>query len=151
MQIWRVPLHEDQCGVGDCIDVGNQPKDLSIALLSPELALVSIDTGIILLRGTQVVSTVNLGFPVTACTISPDGTEAIVGGQDSKLHVYSVNGDNLTEDAVLEKHRGAITVIPYSPDVSVFASADVNREAVVWDRASREVLMWDSFLQLTVC
>ncbi|XP_027167454.1 actin-interacting protein 1-2 [Coffea eugenioides] len=138
-KIWRVPLLEDQCGDGDCIDVGSQPKDLSIAHLSPEVALVSIDTGVVLLHGMQVVSTVNLGFPVTACAISPDGTEAIVGGQDGKLHLYSVNGDSLAEEAVLEKHRGAITVIRYSPDVSMFASADVNREAVVWDRASREV------------
>lgn len=140
VQIWRVPLHEDQCGDGDSIDVGSQPKDLSHALLSPELALVAIDTGVVLLHGTQVLSTINLGFSVTACTISPDGTEAIVGGQDGKLHVYSVTGDNLKEVTVLEKHRGPITVIRYSPDVSMFASADVNREAVVWDRASWEVM-----------
>lgn len=140
VQIWRVPLREDQCGDGDSIDVGSQPKDLSHALLSPELALVAIDTGVVLLHGTQVLSTINLGFSVTACTISPDGTEAIVGGQDGKLHVYSVTGDNLKEVTVLEKHRGPITVICYSPDVSMFASADVNREAVVWDRASWEVM-----------
>ena len=82
----------------------------------------------------------NLGFAVAACTIAPDGTEAIVGGQDGKLHLYSIQGDTLTEEAVLEKHRGAIAVIRYSPDVSMFASGDVNREAVVWDRVSREVI-----------
>lgn len=102
--------------------------------------MVAIDTGVVLLRGTHVLSTTNLGFVVTACAISPDGTEAIVGGQDGKLRIYSINGDSLKEEAVLEKHRGAITVIRYSPDVSMFASSDVNREAVVWDCASREVL-----------
>ncbi|KAL2462834.1 transducin family protein/WD-40 repeat family protein [Forsythia ovata] len=138
-KIWRVSLHEDQCGDADCIDIGSQPKDLSLAILSPDLALVSIETGVVLLRGAKVLSTTNLGFPVTACTIVPDGTEAIVGGQDGKLHVYSIIGDTLKEEAVLEKHRGPITVIRYSPDVSMFASADANREAVVWDRTSREV------------
>jgi len=93
-----------------------------------------------MIRGTKVVSTINLGFAVTASAISPDGSEAIIGGQDGKLHIYSVTGDTLTEDAVLEKHRGAVSVIRYSPDVSMFASGDLNREAVVWDRASREVL-----------
>lgn len=92
-----------------------------------------------MVRGAKVVSTINLGFPVTASAIAPDGSEAIVGGQDGKLHIYSVSGDTLAEEAVLEKHRGAVSVIRYSPDVSMFASADVNREAVVWDRASREV------------
>lgn len=69
--------------------------------------------------------------------IAPDGREAIVGGQDGKLHKYSLSGDNLTEAAVLEKHRGAISVIQCSPDVTMFTSADPNRE-VVLDRASKE-------------
>lgn len=139
-QIWRVSLQGDQCGDADCVDIGSQPKDLSLSLLSPELALVSTDSGVVILHGTNVVSTINLGFPVAASVISPDGSEAIIGGQDGKLHIYSVIGDTLKEEAVLEKHRGAITVIRYSPDVSMFASGDANREAVVWDRASREVV-----------
>ncbi|KAM3380404.1 actin-interacting protein 1-2 [Capsicum galapagoense] len=138
-KIWRISLLGDQCGDANSIDVGNQPKDLSLALNSPEVTLVSIETGVILLNGTKVLSTINLGFTVTASAISPDGTEAIVGGEDGKLHLYLISGDTLNEEGVLEKHRGAITVIRYSPDVSMFASADVNREAVVWDRASREV------------
>lgn len=138
-QIRRVSLHGDQCGDAEAIDIGSQPKDLSVALLSPELALVSIDSGVVMLRGAKIVSTINLGFIVTASAVSPDGNEAIIGGQDGKLHIYSISGDTLVEEAVLEKHRGAISVIRYSPDVSMFASGDVNREAVVWDRASREV------------
>ncbi|PQQ15511.1 actin-interacting protein 1-2 [Prunus yedoensis var. nudiflora] len=140
-KVWRVPVHSDQCGDAEPIDIGSQPKDISLALQSPELALVSTDTGVVMLRGTKVVSTINLGFTVTACTIAPDGSEAIVGGQDGKLHMYSIMGDTLKEEAVLEKHRGSISVIRYSPDVSMFASGDLNREAVIWDRVSREVML----------
>lgn len=129
----------DQCGDANSIDIGCQPKDLSLALLCPELALITIDSGVVMLRGTKVVSTINLGYSVTASAITPDGNEAIIGGQDGKLHVYSITGDTLKEEAVLEKHRGAVSVIRYSPDVSMFASGDANREAIVWDRASREV------------
>ncbi|KAG7944738.1 hypothetical protein I3843_15G118700 [Carya illinoinensis] len=138
-KIWRVPVHGDQCGDADSVDIGTQPKDLSLALLSPEIALVSTDSGVVILHGTKVVSTVNLGFTVTASAIAPDGMEAIIGGQDGKLHIYSITGDTLKEEAVLEKHRGAVSVIRYSPDVSMFASGDLNREVVVWDRVSREV------------
>lgn len=153
--MWRVPLHGDQCGDAESVDVGSQPKDISHALLSTELVLVSIDTGVVLLRGGQVVSTINLGFTVTASAIAPDGSEAIIGGQDGKLHIYSITGDTLTEEAVLEKHRGAISVIRYSPDVSMIASGDLNREAVIWDRASREVVLcalshWLSFCQSNI-
>lgn len=151
-QVRRIPLHGDQCGEAEPVDIGNQPKDLSLALLSPELALVSTDSGVVMLRGPKVLSTINLGFAVTASTIAPDGSEAIVGGQDGKLHIYSIVGDTLTEETVLEKHRGAISVIRYSPDDSMFASGDVNREAVVWDRVSREVmqtLLYSSYVTST--
>nr|GLL35336.1 actin-interacting protein 1-2-like [Ipomoea trifida]GMD32529.1 actin-interacting protein 1-2 [Ipomoea batatas]GMD33937.1 actin-interacting protein 1-2 [Ipomoea batatas]GMD37440.1 actin-interacting protein 1-2 [Ipomoea batatas] len=142
-KIWRASLEGGQCCNENEVDVGNQPKDVSLALDSPELAIVTIETGVVLLRGTNVLSTTNLGFTVTACAISPDGTEAIIGAQDGKLRVYSVTGDTLKEQAILEKHRGPITVIRYSPDVSMFASADANREAVVWDRATREMKLKD--------
>ncbi|CAJ1977413.1 unnamed protein product [Sphenostylis stenocarpa] len=138
-KVYRVPLRGDDLGPAEIVDVGSQPKDLSLALDSPELAIIAIEYGVVLLNGSKIVSTVNLNFIVTAAALSPDGSEAIVGAQDGKLRVYSVSGDTVTEQAVLEKHRGAITVIRYSPDVSMFASADMNREAVVWDRASKEV------------
>ncbi|CAK8579720.1 unnamed protein product [Lathyrus sativus] len=138
-KIRRISLHGDQCGDAEAIDIGTQPKDFSISLSSPELVLVSIDSGVVMLRGTKVVSTINLEFTVSASIVSPDGSEAIIGGQDGKLHIYSISGDTLIEEAVLEKHRGAVSVIRYSPDFSMFASGDVNREAVVWDRASRDV------------
>jgi WD40 repeat protein len=138
-KVWRVSLNGDQCGDAESIDIGSQPKDLSLALNSPELALVTTESGVIMLRGTKVVSSINLGFAATVSAIAPDGNEAIIGGQDGKLHIYSITGDTLTEDTVLEKHRGAISVIRYSPDLSMFASGDLNREAFVWNRASREV------------
>ncbi|KAI4313809.1 hypothetical protein L6164_026759 [Bauhinia variegata] len=138
-KVWRAPLQGDDLGAPEHVDVGSQPKDVSVARTSPELALVAIESGLVLLNGLKIISTIKLEFTVTACAIAPDGGEAIVGGQDGKLHIYSVSGDTFTEEAVLEKHRGAINVIRYSPDVSSFASADLNREAVVWDRVSREV------------
>ncbi|OAY29213.1 actin-interacting protein 1-2 [Manihot esculenta] len=138
-KVRRIPLNGDECGPTEQIDIGSQPKDLSLATDSPGVALVSIDSGVVLLKDLKVVSNIKLGFTVTASVIAPDGSEAIVGGQDGKLHIFSISGDNLTEEAVLEKHRGAISVIRYSPDFSMFASGDLNREAVVWDRVSKEV------------
>ncbi|WCJ33521.1 WD repeat-containing protein 1 [Euphorbia peplus] len=138
-KVLRVPQNGDECGKAEEIDIGTLPLDVSMATESPGLALVSTESGVVLLKGSEVVSNVNLGFTVSASAISPDGTEAIVGGQDGKLHIYSISGNTFDEQAVLEKHRGAISVIRYSPDVSMFASGDLNREAIVWDCASKEI------------
>ena len=141
IKVWRVPLEEANFGTPEQIDVGSQPKDLSLAFDSPSKpALVAIESGIVLLYGSEIVATHKLDFSVTASAISPDGSEAIVGGQDGKLHIYSISGNTFTEEKVLEKHRGAINVIRYSPDFTMFASADLNREAVVWERESKEVI-----------
>ncbi|XP_048230804.1 actin-interacting protein 1-2 [Ricinus communis] len=138
-RVRRIPLNEDGSRAEENVDIGSEPNDLSLAIDSPGLALVSTESGVALLNGLKVVSNTTLAYTVTASVISPDGSEAIVGGQDGKLHIYSVSGETLSKVAVLEKHRGAISVIGYSPDLSMFASADRNREAVVWDRASKEI------------
>nr|UPW27165.1 actin-interacting protein 1-2 [Allium cepa]UPW27166.1 actin-interacting protein 1-2 [Allium cepa] len=134
----RVPVNGDECGETESVDVGSQPKDLHIALESPELAVVSTDSEVILLRGFKIASNLKVDFTISASAIAPNGSEVIVGGEDGKLRIYCIDGDALKEEAVIEKHRGPITVISYSPDLTMFASADANREAVVWDRASRE-------------
>ncbi|KAH9602489.1 hypothetical protein KSS87_019327 [Heliosperma pusillum] len=138
-KVWRAPLQAGECAAAEHVDVGYQPKDLSVALHNPQIVLVATDNGAVMLSGLKILSSINLGFTVTASAITPDGSEAILGGQDGKLRIYSISGDTLSEEAVLEKHRGAINVIRYSPDVSMFASGDANREAVVWDRSTREV------------
>lgn len=136
-----MPLTDNGFGAADHVDIGNQPLDISIAVDTPEYTtLVSFESGVVLLNGLSILSKIDLGFVVAASVISPDGKEAIVGGQDGKIHMYSVSEENsLKEEAVLEKHRGAVTVIRYSPDFTMFASGDANREAVVWDRETKQV------------
>lgn len=129
----------DQYGDAEVIDLKCQPKDLDVAVRSPELLIVTTENGVILLRGSQVVPINNLGFTPTTAGISPDGTEAVIGSQDGKLYIFSIKGDTLVKEKFLEKHRGAITAIRYSPDGSMIASGDANREAVVWDAISHEV------------
>lgn len=135
----RSPLPGDSYQDAEIVDLKSQPKDLDVALNCPEIMILTSEAGVILLRGCSVLSTNDLGFPATASAISPDGSEAIVGSQDGKLYIYSVKGDALQQESVLEKHRGAVTTIRFSPDGSMFASGDANREAVVWDRVSHEV------------
>lgn len=142
-QVRRIPLNGDDCDETVSIDIGTQPKDLHVVPQFPERALVLTESGVVMLHGSNIVSTINLGFPVTASAVSPDGREAWVGGQDGRLHVYSIKGDMLMEETILEKHQGAITAICYSPNALFVASGDTNREAVVWDRISKEVLIME--------
>ncbi|CAI5513512.1 unnamed protein product [Closterium sp. Naga37s-1] len=123
------------------IALGAHPKDISIAAHDPDLALLTTASGLTLLRSSKLLSSITPAFTPTAAALSPDGKEAAVGGEDGAVRVFSVNGDTMEEVAKLERHRGPITAVRYSPDGSMLATGDQNREAVVWDTATREVKM----------
>ncbi|CAI7858241.1 unnamed protein product, partial [Closterium sp. NIES-54] len=123
------------------IALGAHPKDISIAAQDPDLALLTTASGLTLLRSSKLLSSITPAFTATAAALSPDGKEAAVGGEDGAVRVFSVTGDTMEEVAKLERHRGPITAVRYSPDGSMLATGDQNREAVVWDTATREVKM----------
>lgn len=135
----RVPLPGDAYTEAETVDLGLLPRDLDVASKCPELAIVPVEKSVILLRQGAIVSSIDVDYSATAAALSPHGEEAVVGGQNGKLYVYSVKGDTLTQGVVLEKHRGEISSVRYSPDGTMIASGDLNREAVVWDRITWEV------------
>jgi len=49
------------------------------------------------------------------------------------VHIYSIKGNALSETKKLEGHRGPLTTVAYSPNGQYLASADTNREILVWD------------------
>eukprot|EP00249_Psilotum_nudum_P016177 c25697_g1_i1 orf=328-2154(-) len=137
----KTPLPGNQYGDSELTDLKALPNDLDVALGFSELAIVATDAGVVLIRGSTVASISNMNYVATAAAVSPDGTEAVVGSQTGRLYIYTIRGDTLTQDAILERHRGAITAVRFSPDGSMFCSGDANREAVVWDRISREIIL----------
>jgi WD40 repeat protein len=53
--------------------------------------------------------------------------------------LFSINGAELTEQAVLEGNRGSITVLAYSPKGDMLAVGDTNRAILVYDTLTNEV------------
>ncbi|KAG6542384.1 hypothetical protein Mapa_016213 [Marchantia paleacea] len=136
-QVWTATLAEEAIKELAPLDLGAQPKGLDAVVTSKgELALVITDNELVLLLGSKILSKTPTKYTAKAGALSPSGTEAAVGGEDGKVYIYSVQGDTLSEHKVLEKHRGPITTVRFSPDGTMVASGDQNREAVVWSRES---------------
>lgn len=51
--------------------------------------------------------------------------------QDSKIHVYTLAGNSLTESKVLE-HNGGLTDLKYSPDGKFLAACDTFRKVYLY-------------------
>jgi WD40 repeat protein len=117
----------------DKIATDGQPADLSVA--KGGLAVVATVNGAQLLRGGKVVGSVKVPN-CTAVAISADGRTVLVGTKEFKINVYSLEGDSLKLSHSLDHHRGALTRLSFSPDGSHWASADTNREIMVWEGAA---------------
>eukprot|EP00168_Porphyra_purpurea_P001721 TRINITY_DN12041_c0_g1_i1.p1 TRINITY_DN12041_c0_g1~~TRINITY_DN12041_c0_g1_i1.p1 ORF type:complete len:221 (+),score=52.50 TRINITY_DN12041_c0_g1_i1:366-1028(+) len=90
------------------------------------------------IKGGAVASTVDAAYTPTSIAMSPKGDEVAVGGQDKKIHIYSLSGTTLTETNVLEQHRDFVTALAYSPDGAFLGSGGKDRYVMVWDNATRE-------------
>ena len=122
------------------LELGFQPLDLNTCS-GTGLAAVAGSQSLTVLRDGEALCTHRLPCKTAACAISPDGSEVAAGGDDGKVRIFALEAGALREEAALEKHRGAVTALAYSPDGTMLASGDTNREAVVWARGSREVKM----------
>ncbi|KAJ3157381.1 hypothetical protein HK101_001448, partial [Irineochytrium annulatum] len=87
-------------------------------------------------KGTAVSST-KVDWAPSAIGVSPSGTQVAIGDEDRKVHLYSFDAAGaLKEEKVLEHNRGMITVLSYSPDGKLLASADKERMILVFDTSS---------------
>lgn len=122
------------------VDLGAQIRDLDVVSPSKgDVAIVTLESELVLLQGSKIISRKAVTYIATAGALAPSGTAAVAGGQNGNLYVYSINDYMLTEETVLEKHRGPITTVRFSPDGSMIASGDQNREAIVWSQDSGNV------------
>jgi len=120
------------------VKLDSQPQSVAAAH-GKDIAVVVTLNSVVVLQGEKVASTTAVKFQPTVVAISVDGSEVAVGAKDNSIHIYSLSGSALSEQAVLSGHRGFLTAIAYSPDGKHFASADQNRDIFVWDKASRKI------------
>ncbi len=105
------------------------------------LCVVATVKGVALARKDKgVLSCLALPSLANAAAISTDGCDVVVGCEDGSVHAFAVSSDDtLTpKDPLPARHRGAITCMSYSPDGKLLASADANREVIVWELGMHE-------------
>lgn len=135
----------------DGLKLASQPRDVDVSA-DGSLAVIATLGGVVTVSGgggpgrdqnqsapLAILSDASLGEAGAAAEgscagIRPDGGELAVGGKDAKVRVFAVEdgGKALVPGAVLERHRGEVTGARYSPDGTMLATCDSNREVLVW-------------------
>lgn len=113
----------------DVVKMDSQPKTVSVA---GALSLVVCINEIVLVKDKKkVFSMVDHGYEATVGAIHPGGTTVAIGGDDQKIHLYSVQGNTLKADKVLEA-KGRVTDMAYSNNGAYLAAIDEQKAALVF-------------------
>lgn len=119
------------------VKLDSQPQSVAVAK-GKDVAVVVTLSSVVVLQGEKIASTLAVKYQPTVVAVSADASEVAVGAKDNTIHIYSLSGTTLSEQTVLTNHRGFLTAIAYSPDGKYIASADQNREILVWDKATHK-------------
>ncbi|KAJ3216006.1 WD repeat-containing protein 1 [Dinochytrium kinnereticum] len=117
--------------------VGSLPK--GIASNGAVSVVISGDQNIRVISGGAVASVVKVSWTPTAIALSPSATQVAIGDEDRTVHIFSLSGTQLQEVKTVSNNRGPITVLSYSPDGGLLASADKDRMIIVYGTDTWEV------------
>eukprot|EP01117_Protostelium_nocturnum_P007731 TRINITY_DN276_c0_g1_i1.p1 TRINITY_DN276_c0_g1~~TRINITY_DN276_c0_g1_i1.p1 ORF type:complete len:605 (+),score=239.17 TRINITY_DN276_c0_g1_i1:105-1919(+) len=123
---------------GSSVSLEANPVDLAVSKKA-DLVVAVTHNAVVVVRGGKVAHKHSPKFEPTSVALSVDETQVAVGGKDNKIHVFTLNGDTLSESFVLEGHRGALTTLEYSPDGKYLAAGDYQRDIFVWNLSTKAI------------
>lgn len=81
--------------------------------------------------------------PICGFDVRRDGQRVIVGGQDGRARVYSMQGDGDGALHVLEGHRAALTLAVFSPDGNRILTMSQDGTTRLWNESGRSDVLID--------
>ncbi|KAI9321844.1 WD40-repeat-containing domain protein [Dichotomocladium elegans] len=126
---------------GKVASIGTQPKSLATASTNGISVLATADN-IQLYDGncSKIAQLDNLGYAATVASINAAGKTVVVGGQDNKVHVYSLNGESLSPIREMGNHLGYISAIEYHPTLDIIAVGDSVGKIFLYDVESGKTI-----------
>uniref|UniRef100_T1J0Z1 Actin-interacting protein 1 n=1 Tax=Strigamia maritima TaxID=126957 RepID=T1J0Z1_STRMM len=108
----------------------SQPRGIHI--VDESLLVVAGIKELTVIQDGQKKSTLPVDYEATCVCINPKEMDvAAGGGLDNKVHIYKLNGHNLSHKISLN-HIGGVNDVKYSPDGQYLAACDTNRKVIVY-------------------
>jgi WD repeat-containing protein 1 (actin-interacting protein 1) len=108
-----------------------QPRGMDI-LKDANITVVGCVKEIVVVQENRKVSSLPISYEASSVSINADTRDVAVGGDDNKIHIYTLNGNSQLELKLELEHLGAITDCVYSPDNKYFVACDSNRKVVLY-------------------
>ncbi|XP_078400925.1 WD repeat-containing protein 1 [Cetorhinus maximus] len=116
----------------DTLKMDTQPKNVAVG--PGGYTVVTCIGQIVLLKDKKKVFMIeNLDYEPECVAVHPGGVNVAVGGNDSKVHLYSIQGTTLQKDCVLASgHLAEVTAMAYSLDGAALAVCSTNKAITVF-------------------
>jgi WD40 repeat protein len=136
------------------VATNGQPNSVA-ASPSSDVVAVATSVGVAIYRGASLdlVAEISTDYDTRSLDLFGE-SEVAVGGADSKIHIYSLEGSTLKEVKVIDGIRGAVMCVGYSPDGRYLAAGDTQREVYMWTRGDWEVHvmgLWQFHTSTVMC
>ncbi|XP_017052051.1 actin-interacting protein 1 [Drosophila ficusphila] len=107
-----------------------QPRGLAILRSENIIALACIKE-LTLVQDQKKIFSLPIKYEASSIAVNADTSDVAVGGDDQKLHIYSLKGGVLEPKVELD-HLGAVTDVSYSPDLKYLVACDAHRKVVLY-------------------
>lgn len=107
-----------------------QPRGLDV-LREQNIVIVGCQRDITVVQDNKKLFSVPIKYEASSVAINPETLDVAVGGDDNKVHVYTLAGNQLNVKVELD-HLGAITDVAYSPDNKYLVASDSNRKVILY-------------------
>jgi len=103
------------------------------------VAVATVSKELNLTNGAAIEATVPLDASPTCLSVSPDDMSIAVGDEENNITIY--DGKGVVKGAKLQKHKGPLSCVAFSPDSTKLASGCAQKELVVWNAADGSPLV----------
>ncbi|KAH8270481.1 hypothetical protein KR018_010581 [Drosophila ironensis] len=107
-----------------------QPRGLAILRSENIIALACIKE-LTLVQDQKKIFSLPIKYEASSIAVNADTFDVAVGGDDQKLHIYSLKGGVLEPKVELD-HLGAVTDVSFSPDQKYLVASDAHRKVVLY-------------------
>ncbi|KAH8286459.1 hypothetical protein KR054_009382 [Drosophila jambulina] len=107
-----------------------QPRGLAILRSENIIALACIKE-LTLVQDQKKIFSLPIKFEASSIAVNADTSDIAVGGDDQKLHIYSLKNGVLEPKTEMD-HQGAVTDVSYSPDLKYLVACDAHRKVVLY-------------------
>jgi len=122
-------IHEFKSEKSTSVSLGGSPYAVVSANKAEDMCVAITGGKIIVIKSGKVLVSLDVKYKPASVAFSSDDSEVAVGGDDKKVHFYSLTNSKLVEDdkSTITDHQQTVTAITYSSCGTYFASGDSNR------------------------